>query len=47
MNNKGLTSAGKVAIKEMMKLGMLIDIDHMSDLSQEDTLAIAEQFSIR
>jgi hypothetical protein len=44
MNNKGLTSAGKVAIKEMMKLGMLIDIDHMSDLSQQDTLAIAEQF---
>ncbi len=44
MNNKGLTSAGKVAIKEMMKLGMLIDIDHMSDLSQDDTLTIAEQY---
>ncbi|MGD9629973.1 MAG: membrane dipeptidase [Pyrinomonadaceae bacterium] len=44
MNNKGLTSAGKVAIKEMMKLGMMIDIDHMSDLSQDDTLTIAEQY---
>jgi microsomal dipeptidase-like Zn-dependent dipeptidase len=28
---------------EMMKLGMLIDIDHMSDKSQRDTLEMAER----
>jgi hypothetical protein len=44
LNNKGLTSIGKFAVKEMMKLGMMIDIDHMSDLSQEDTLTLAESF---
>lgn len=45
VNAKGLSDLGKVAVKEMMKLGMLIDIDHMSDLSQDDTLKLAEQFS--
>jgi hypothetical protein len=32
-NARGLTPLGEVAIKEMMKLGMIIDIDHMSDLA--------------
>ena len=41
-NTKGLTDLGKFAVKEMMKLGMLIDIDHMSDKSQDDTLIIAK-----
>lgn len=45
VNKFGLTALGKVAVKEMMKLGMLIDIDHMSDKSQNDTLMIAEQFN--
>lgn len=45
VNSQGLTNIGEFATKEMMKLGMLIDIDHMSDLSQNDTLKLAEQFS--
>ena len=30
-NTKGLTRKGQVAIREMMRLGMLIDIDHASE----------------
>lgn len=41
-NTKGLTPFGRVAIKEMMRLGMIIDIDHMSHLSAEEALSIAE-----
>ncbi len=41
-NRKGLSAAGKMAIKEMMKLGMIIDLDHMSERAVEDTLRIAE-----
>lgn len=41
-NTKGLTGWGRLAIKEMMRLGMIIDIDHMSHLSVEETLSIAE-----
>lgn len=44
VNKYGLTDLGKVAVKEMMRMGMLIDIDHMSDKSQDDTLRLAEQF---
>lgn len=43
VNKKGLSELGKFAVLEMMKLGMIIDIDHMSDKSQADTLAIAER----
>jgi microsomal dipeptidase-like Zn-dependent dipeptidase len=43
VNDIGLTGLGKFAVLEMMKLGMIIDIDHMSDLSQNDTLDIAER----
>lgn len=45
VNDVGLSGIGKFAVKEMMKLGMLIDIDHMSDLSQADTFTIAEGFN--
>ncbi|HFE44551.1 MAG TPA: hypothetical protein ENJ18_03520, partial [Nannocystis exedens] len=44
-NRKGLTSLGRVAIKEMMKLGIMIDIDHMSERSVADVLNIAEGIS--
>ena len=41
--NVGLTPQGRVAIKEMMRLGMLIDIDHMSQVTANDTLTMAEK----
>ncbi|MBX3217624.1 MAG: membrane dipeptidase [Labilithrix sp.] len=41
MNTRGLTPAGEIAVKEMMKLGMMIDIDHMSQLAADRTLDIA------
>jgi len=43
-NVAGLTKAGVMAIKEMMKRGMIIDIDHMSNKSANATLDIAEGF---
>lgn len=42
MNTRPLTPEGEIAVKEMMKLGMLIDIDHMSQLSANRTLELAE-----
>lgn len=44
VNAKGLTPLGEFAIKEMMRLGMLIDIDHMSDSSTTRTLELAQEF---
>jgi len=41
-NTLGLTDMGKRAVDELMARGMLIDIDHMSELAVEDTLAKAE-----
>lgn len=41
VNNLGLTPLGEFAIKEMMKLGMMLDIDHMSKKSMDRTLQIA------
>lgn len=40
-NIRGLTVQGTLAIKEMMRRGMLIDIDHMSDLSKNQVLDLA------
>jgi len=42
VNSLGLTAQGQFAIKEMMRHGMLIDIDHMSEKSLLQTLQIAE-----
>jgi len=44
-NSLALTRSGVVAIKEMMRLGMLIDIDHMSQVAANQTLAIATSFT--
>ncbi len=40
-NQLGLTQSGVVAIQEMMRLGMLIDIDHMSQAAADQALQIA------
>lgn len=42
MNARGLSSLGEVAINEMMKLGIMIDIDHMGDKSITRAIEIAE-----
>lgn len=44
-NSKGLTRLGEFAIKEMMRRGMLIDIDHMSQKSANRALELAEAVS--
>jgi microsomal dipeptidase-like Zn-dependent dipeptidase len=41
-NAKGLSRMGDFAIKEMMRHGMLIDIDHMSQKAANQALDIAE-----
>ena len=41
-NSAGLTPLGEFAVKEMMKAGMMVDIDHMSQFSAERVLTIAE-----
>jgi microsomal dipeptidase-like Zn-dependent dipeptidase len=43
MNTRGLTTAGVAAIQEMMNKHMLIDIDHMSQLSANSTIGLAQQ----
>ena len=42
-NVEGLTSRGRFFIEEMMRLGMIIDVDHMSHKAVNDTLDIVEQ----
>lgn len=42
-NDRGLTPLGEVLIREMIANGMIIDIDHMSELSASRTLAICEE----
>ena len=41
-NQSGLSELGTFAIKEMMKLGMMVDLDHMSERAVTSTLALAE-----
>ncbi len=43
-NALGLTPFGVIALKEMMKRGMIVDIDHMSQKAADSTLTIAESF---
>lgn len=42
VNSLGLTSLGEFAILEMMKLGMIIDLDHMSERALIRTIELAE-----
>ncbi|HXI53524.1 MAG TPA: HYR domain-containing protein, partial [Candidatus Saccharimonadales bacterium] len=41
-NSKGLTSLGEFAIKEMMRLGMMVDLDHMGEKGVTNVLDMAE-----
>lgn len=41
INAQGLTALGRFAVREMMRQGFLIDIDHMSQRSANETLLIA------
>jgi microsomal dipeptidase-like Zn-dependent dipeptidase len=43
-NALGLTPAGEIAVREMMKRGMIIDIDHMSQKTADAVLDIAESY---
>ena len=42
-NVRGLTGLGRYAVHAMMDRGMIIDIDHMSVRTADDTLAILEE----
>ena len=39
----GLKPAGRILVDEMMRLGMLIDIQHMGNASTEEALEIAKR----
>ncbi len=43
-NVRTLTANGVFAIKQMMKRGMIVDIDHMSNKAADSTLAIGKTF---
>ena len=40
-NSLGLTDAGRLAVDYMMKRGMIIDIDHMSEKAVAEAMTIA------
>lgn len=44
-NNDGLSTKGVSYITELMKKGMVIDVDHMSDLSQNTAMDMMRRFS--
>ena len=46
-NRKGLSDLGITALDEMMKLGMMIDVDHMSERSVRDAMEFAKASSPR
>jgi microsomal dipeptidase-like Zn-dependent dipeptidase len=41
VNSLGLTRLGEIAINEMMRLGIIIDVDHMSERALRATVALA------
>jgi microsomal dipeptidase-like Zn-dependent dipeptidase len=44
-NERGLNQYGKILLQEMMKRGIIIDVDHMSEKSTETALTLAEENS--
>jgi microsomal dipeptidase-like Zn-dependent dipeptidase len=42
-NALGLNRYGKILLEELMKRGMVIDVDHMSEKSTDEALTMAEQ----
>jgi microsomal dipeptidase-like Zn-dependent dipeptidase len=42
-NTRGLNRFGRILLVEMMKRGMIIDVDHMSEKATDEALAIAEE----
>lgn len=42
-NVRGLTTLGAHLVRQMMRKGMLVEMDHMSEKAREDVLKIAEQ----
>ncbi len=44
-NSRGLNKYGEILLEEMMKRGMIIDVDHMSEKATERALSIAEEHS--
>jgi len=44
MNASGLSDQGRFFIQQIMRLGMLIEVDHMSHKAVEETLTLAEQY---
>jgi hypothetical protein len=45
-NELGLTRAGEILVEELMRAGMIVDIDHMSDRAAERTLQIARRYTM-
>jgi microsomal dipeptidase-like Zn-dependent dipeptidase len=43
INARGLNRYGKILMEEMMARGMIIDMEHMSEKSTDDTVALAEK----
>ena len=43
-NAKGLSSFGRIALEEMMRYGMVIDIDHFSERAVDDALNLLEEY---
>jgi len=44
VNKKGLTERGYFLVREIMRMGMILDIDHMSHKAVHETLTIAEHY---
>lgn len=43
-NQRGLTARGERFVKALMRAGMMVDVDHMSERCTDQVLALAEQF---